>query len=289
MTDGQALETRKGPGAAESRGRFAEVFDAQTADWRRAHGAAARGVVRHGGLGFRLARGALSTLPGRSRRARGKSRSRARRRVSIVPGMRCSESARRARRHARRGDAAARRASPRSVDEHRQTAGLHARHAYQVGVAERRRRAGISHRADRRAVRDAVRAQRAGARPGHARRAPPARLRARARGVGQSSGVPLLHRLFQSRSLRLDKQLSAEGAASWMSGLLIGTDVGGALALFSEHAAGAPVYVIGAPALNESYAQRARASRTQVGLHRRRQRPHSPGSGYVYREQERQS
>ena len=43
-----------------------------------------------------------------------------------------------------------------------------------------------------------------------------------------------MHQIFQARSLRLDKQLSAEGAASWTSGLLIGADVGGALTMFDE-------------------------------------------------------
>jgi 2-dehydro-3-deoxygalactonokinase len=61
--------------------------------------------------------------------------------------------------------------------------------------------------------------------------------------------------LFQSRSLRIDKQLTAEGAASWMSGLLIGSDVGGALALFKDTPRAAPIFVIGAPQLTESYSR----------------------------------
>ena len=36
--DGQVLEQRKGPGAAESRGKFAETLDALSSDWRGAHG-----------------------------------------------------------------------------------------------------------------------------------------------------------------------------------------------------------------------------------------------------------
>src|SRR4051812_42565669 len=32
--DGSVLDSRDGPGAADSRGRFAEVFDGLTADWR---------------------------------------------------------------------------------------------------------------------------------------------------------------------------------------------------------------------------------------------------------------
>lgn len=37
--DGQPLEVRKGPGAAESRGKFAETLDGLSADWRATHGA----------------------------------------------------------------------------------------------------------------------------------------------------------------------------------------------------------------------------------------------------------
>ncbi|HEY6126166.1 MAG TPA: 2-dehydro-3-deoxygalactonokinase, partial [Steroidobacteraceae bacterium] len=90
------------------------------------------------------------------------------------------------------------------------------------------------------------------------------------RGLAESAKHPevqVLHRLFQSRSLRLDKQLSPEGAASWMSGLLIGTDVQGALSLFTEHDSAAPVYVIGAPQLTASYALAlARSGRTAVQI-----------------------
>jgi len=79
--------------------------------------------------------------------------------------------------------------------------------------------------------------------------------------------VPLLHRLFQGRSLRIDQQLSAEGAASWVSGLLIGTDVGGALPLFEQHGATTPVYLVGAPALCVNYSLAlARRGRNPVSI-----------------------
>jgi 2-dehydro-3-deoxygalactonokinase len=77
----------------------------------------------------------------------------------------------------------------------------------------------------------------------------------------------LLHQVFQARSLRLDQQLSPEGAASWISGLLIGADVFGALSLFQEHDAVEPVLVIGTPQLTASYAQAlAKAGRQSVEL-----------------------
>ncbi|HEX6637331.1 MAG TPA: 2-dehydro-3-deoxygalactonokinase, partial [Steroidobacteraceae bacterium] len=77
------------------------------------------------------------------------------------------------------------------------------------------------------------------------------------RGLAEAAKHPglLLHQLFQARSLRLDRQLTAGGAASWASGLLIGADVGGALDLFRVHDAEAPVHVIGAPHLVQSYSQ----------------------------------
>jgi 2-dehydro-3-deoxygalactonokinase len=75
----------------------------------------------------------------------------------------------------------------------------------------------------------------------------------------------LLHQIFQARSLRLDKQLAPEGAASWISGLLIGADVNGALSLFEEHDSTGPVVIIGAPRLTASYALAlARAGRKSV-------------------------
>ena len=111
------------------------------------------------------------------------------------------------------------------------------------------------------------------------------------RGLAESARHPeasLLHRLFQSRSLRLDKQLSAEGAASWMSGLLIGTDVRGALSLFTQHASVDAVYVIGAPKLTESYALAlARNGRKAIQIDGAKAA--LAGLGYVYREQERAS
>jgi 2-dehydro-3-deoxygalactonokinase len=71
--------------------------------------------------------------------------------------------------------------------------------------------------------------------------------------------VPLLHRLFQSRSLRIDGQLEPEEAAAWTSGLLVGTDCAGALPLFED--GGAPVHVVAAASLAGLYA----AALTRLG------------------------
>jgi len=65
--------------------------------------------------------------------------------------------------------------------------------------------------------------------------------------------IPVLHKIFQARTLRLDEQLAPEGAASWMSGLLAGTDVAGALPLFDAVDPGVPVHVIGTTELGRAY------------------------------------
>jgi 2-dehydro-3-deoxygalactonokinase len=109
------------------------------------------------------------------------------------------------------------------------------------------------------------------------------------RGLAAASKHPdvsLLHKLFQARSLRLYKQLSSEGAPSWMSGLLIGTDVASALPLFAVHDARVPVYVIGAPQLTASYSLAlARHGRAVVQIDGARAA--LAGLALIYREQAR--
>ncbi len=98
------------------------------------------------------------------------------------------------------------------------------------------------------------------------------------RGLAEAVRHPgaFVHQIFQARSLRLDKQLSAEGAASWTSGLLIGADVGGALTMFGEEN-NAPVLIIGddhASPRATRWRWRAAAARPCRSTVRR---PHSPG------------
>ena len=66
--------------------------------------------------------------------------------------------------------------------------------------------------------------------------------------------VPVLHLLFECRSRLLGGELTPEGAAAFLSGLLIADDVGGALHLFAGCIAERTVHVIGAPRLTELYA-----------------------------------
>jgi 2-dehydro-3-deoxygalactonokinase len=109
------------------------------------------------------------------------------------------------------------------------------------------------------------------------------------RGLAEATKHPgmLLHQIFQARSLRLDKQLSAEGAASWISGLLIGADVNGALSLFDQHDPSGEVLVIGAPQLTASYAH-ALGRRGRRAMELDGAEAALAGLGYVFREQVRE-
>jgi 2-dehydro-3-deoxygalactonokinase len=63
----------------------------------------------------------------------------------------------------------------------------------------------------------------------------------------------LLHRLFECRARQLSGELSAPQAESYLSGLLIGSDVLGALQLLSAGAAAQSVCLIGSPDLTSLY------------------------------------
>jgi 2-dehydro-3-deoxygalactonokinase len=67
-------------------------------------------------------------------------------------------------------------------------------------------------------------------------------------------GAPLLHRLFECRSRRLNGEFTAQQSAAYLSGLLIASDVSGALHAFSDPTARRTVNLIGAPQLTDLYA-----------------------------------
>ena len=86
------------------------------------------------------------------------------------------------------------------------------------------------------------------------------------RGLQQVNDFPeaqLLHRLFECRSRMLAGELEAGATASFLSGLLIASDVDGALPLLAQSAVAAPVQLIGAPSLTALYAK-ALASRRRA-------------------------
>jgi len=284
--DGQALETRKGPGAADARGRFPQVFDELVAKWLEAHGPLPAVLCGMVGSAFGWREAPYLSCPADLYELADEPAS-PREGVRIVPGMRCTNPL--GAPDVMRGEETqlfGAQCMDATMSVGKQLVCMPGTHTKWVSlngsvvqefltaptgelfamlcehsVLVRDQTTAIVH--------NAVDFE---------------------RGLAESAkhaDASLLHRLFQSRSLRLDKQLTPEGAASWMSGLLIGTDVGGALPLFSGHDAGAPVYVIGSPQLTESYAM-ALTRRGRQAIQIDGTRAALAGLGYVYREQERQ-
>jgi 2-dehydro-3-deoxygalactonokinase len=251
--EGRALESVSGPGAAQCRGRFAAVFDELTADWRTRHGALPAVLCGMAGSAFGWVEAPYLLCPEDVDGVAG-SAIEARPGVRIVPGLKCSnplgapdvlrgEETQVLGALALRPELAQGRHLLCLPGTHTKWLSLHDgvviefltvptgelfRLLCDHSVLVREPQTPVEHRA-------------------------PEFEAGLAEAVKHRS-VPVLHRLFQGRSLRLDDQLSAAGAASWVSGLLIGTDVVGALPLFESHPVDAPVQVIGAPALTGLYA-----------------------------------
>jgi len=285
--DGQALETRKGPGAAGSRGRFAEVFDELAADWLRAHGPLPSVMCGMVGSAFGWREAPYLPCPADLHEL-AEDPVLVREGVSIVPGMRCTNPL--GAPDVMRGEetqlfgAQALDSTLRAGKQLICMPGTHTKWVSMNGSVVQEFLTAPTGELFAMLCEHSVLVRDPSTPVEH-------HARDFERGLAESARHPeasLLHRLFQSRSLRLDKQLSAEGAASWMSGLLIGTDVRGALSLFSHHDAGTAIYVIGAPKLTESYALAlARNGRKAIQIDGAKAA--LAGLGFVYREQERTS
>lgn len=281
---GNALQTRNGPGAAASRGRFAEIFDEHIADWRGTHGELPAIICGMAGSAFGWLQAPYLPCPADLLEIAENLVS-PRGNVHIVPGMRCTNP--QGAPDVLRGEETQLLGARTLVApaEGRQLVCIPGTHTKWVslfnGVVQEFHTAPAGelfallceHSV---LVRDST---------------TPLEHHAEefTRGLAESARHPevdLLHRLFQCRSLRLDKQLSAAGAASWMSGLLIGTDVRGALAMFASHDHGVPVHVIGAPQLVQAYAQALeRMGRKSIGIDG--DRAALSGLAHVFREQQR--
>jgi 2-dehydro-3-deoxygalactonokinase len=260
-SSGKALESRKGPGAAESRGRYAELLDAATADWPRelptvlcGMVGSAMGWLEMPYLPCPADLGELGEAPGSPRAG-----------VFLVPGMRCTNPL----------------GAP-DVMRGEETQLLGAL-SFRPELATGRHLVCLPGTHTKwAAVHDGVLQEFLTAPTGELfavlcehsvlvrDKSTPIEHHAGdfERGLIEAQKHPgtLLHQVFQARSLRLDGQLSAAGAASWTSGLLIGCDVGGALQLFGAEQA-APVCVIGTPRLVESYSLAlARHGRQCIGI-----------------------
>ncbi len=263
-SQGRCLETRTGPGAAAARGRFAEVFDEATSSWRD------RGrlpAVLCGMVGSTMGWLEMPYLPcpadlGELADARGSPRAG----VHLVPGMRCTNPL--GAPDVMRGEETQLLGSLQLVPAlasgrqlvclpgtHTKWASLH------DGVLQEFLTAPTGELFAVLCEHSVLVREKSTPLEHHESEFE--------RGLAEATRHPglLLHQVFQARSLRLDAQLTAAGAASWTSGLLIGADVGGALPLFAAHDASAPVYVIGAGRLVQAYSQAlTRHGRETVGI-----------------------
>jgi 2-dehydro-3-deoxygalactonokinase len=239
--DGAAIDTRQGAGAADSRGKFAAVFDDLTASWRAEHGALPALLCGMAGSTFGWLETPYLSCPEDADSVAG-SLANARADVRIVPGMRCTNPL--GAPDVMRGEETqllgALAAYP-DLEHGRQLVCMPGTHTKWVALRDgtviefltvptgeifrllcehsvlvRDRDTPIEHH--------------------------PREFELGLAESAKHAGVPLLHRIFQSRSLRLDGQLSAASASSWTSGLLIGTDVAGALPLFAM--TDSPVHVV---------------------------------------------
>jgi 2-dehydro-3-deoxygalactonokinase len=284
--EGHALDERKGPGAADSRGKHAEIFDGLIADWKRAHGALP--AVLSGMVGSTIGWLEVPYLPCPAELYElAEDPARARDGVYIVSGMRCSNPL--GAPDVMRGEETqllGARHLDQALDHGKQLVCMPGTHTKWVSLHE-----GVVQE-----FLTAPTGELFGMLCEHSvlvrDKATPVTHQSAdfERGVAESVRHPevnLLHRLFQSRSLRIDKQLTVEGAASWMSGLLIGSDVGGALAIFQELPRSSSVFVIGAPQLAESYSRAlARHGRKTICIEG--EKAALAGLSYVHQELERQ-
>jgi 2-dehydro-3-deoxygalactonokinase len=261
---GQALDTHKGPGAVESRGRFAEIFAEHTADWRQAHGEL--NAYLCGMVGSAIGWIEAPYLPAPADlHELADAAMQVRDRVYVVPGMRCTNPL----------------GAP-DVMRGEEIQLFGALHLGELGVGHRIVCMPGTHTKWAAVANDSLQ---------EFLTAPTGEIFAALtehtvlvrdnatpivemaedfdRGLAEASkhrGM-LLQQIFQARSLRLDRQLSPEGAASWISGLLVGADVFGALSLMAEHDGTEPVLVIGAPQLTSLHAKAlAKAGRSSVQL-----------------------
>jgi 2-dehydro-3-deoxygalactonokinase len=72
---------------------------------------------------------------------------------------------------------------------------------------------------------------------------------------GEYPQAQLLHRLFECRARALSGELTSQAATAYLSGLLIASDIGGALGLLAPSGDARRVHLIGDPQLTGLYAQ----------------------------------
>ena len=252
--DGQVLELRKGPGAAESRGRFAQTLDTLTVDWRGAHGELPTLLCGMVGSAFGWREAPYLACPAQTHELAAAMVS-PRANVHIVPGMKCTNPL--GAPDVMRGEetqllGARAGALVAGIDVGKKLVCMPGTHTKWVsmynGIVQEFLTVPTGELFALLSEHSVIVRDQATPVVHHAAEFERGLAEAR-----RHAEIPVLHKIFQARTLRLDQQLSPEGAASWMSGLLVGTDVAGALQLLDAADPGAAVLVIGAADLAQAY------------------------------------
>jgi 2-dehydro-3-deoxygalactonokinase len=248
--DGNALDHRSGPGAAESTGRFATVFATQTTDWKAQHGSIPAVLCGMVGSSFGWVQAPYVPCPARPAQIAAACTA-IDGGIHVVPGLSCRN----------RFDAPdvlrgeeTQLLGALSLLERRQLVCLPGTHTKWVMVEEGQ-------------VRDFFTAPTgelfAVLRDHSVLVRPPlggdAAIDAEAFNAGVASvaaqpDAQVLHRLFECRSRTLSGDLPATAAAAYLSGLLIASDVHGALRTLSSTFVPSTVVLVGAPELTQLYA-----------------------------------
>jgi 2-dehydro-3-deoxygalactonokinase len=281
---GQVLELRKGPGAADARGKFAETFDALSSDWRAAHGELPALLCGMVGSTFGWREATYLACPAQTSELADALVS-PRANVHIVPGMKCTNPL--GAPDVMRGEesqllgATCGSLAP-GLDAGKQLVCMPGTHTKWVslydGVVQEFLTVPTGELFALLSDHSVIVRDRTTPVVHHAAEFERGLAEAR-----RHPEIPVLHKMFQARTLRLDRQLSPEGAASWMSGLLVGTDVAGAVQLFDDADPAAPVHLIGTAELAQAYASALAAfGRTAAVLDGGAAA--FAGLGYLYRE-----
>ena len=260
--DGTALDHRSGPGAVDSAGRFATVFASQTAAWETQHGRLPAVLCGMVGSSIGWVQAPYVPCPARPEHIAAACTAIDNGRIHIVPGLSC---------HNRlgapdllRGEETQLLGGALTRLEPRQLVCLPGTHTKWVVVEEGQVRDFFT--APTGELFALLRDHSVLVRPPQGSD-PAIDAEAFNKAVASVAAQPdaqILHRLFECRSRPLTADLPPTAAAAYLSGLLIATDVQGALhTLRTLSSKPTTVVLIGAPQLTQRYASAC----ATLGLH----------------------
>ncbi len=255
--DGTAIDSIDGPGASEARDHFPETFDSLLTDWTRQHGALPAILCGMVGSSFGWTQAPYLPCPARPEQIAGACVALRAGRVRIIPGLSCRN--RLDAPDLMRGEETqilgALRLDP-ALHRGQQLLCLPGTHTKWVLLDEGTVREFLTATTGELFALLCAHSVLVSDSPTRAQSKTIAVGPAFTRALEQHQRSPdaaLLHRMFEGRSRRLSNELATDDAAAYLSGLMIASDVSGALALLAT-AISTPVLIIGAPQLTSLYA-----------------------------------